>query len=110
MCVCVCVCVLQVKCLFGSDPFHGNATTTVAASILSPTRLLCRSPAFGGAFYYGKRPVPVHVTINGDEWARTAPCEHCNFSYYDERAARITAVRVAMEHRLHLGLDSVSIN
>jgi hypothetical protein len=79
-------------CLFGADPYAHNGTVRVAATVVSPTRLICRSPPFEGHLAYHRRSVPVSVVLNGDDAAASPPCTHCNFSYYDERAARITAI------------------
>lgn len=80
-------------CLFASDPFSSNATTRVMATVVSRTRLLCRSPKFVGALAYHRMSAPVRVVLNGDDLARTELCgAQCNFTYYDEAAARITTI------------------
>ena len=77
-------------CLFGADPLEGNRTTRSLATVLSPTRLLCRAPPFHGALSYHRMAVPMFVTLNGDDWARTLPCADCNFTYCT-RAGRVGA-------------------
>jgi len=79
-------------CLFGSDPYSSNRTTRMPATVLSSSRLLCRSPPFVGVLAYHRRPVPVSVILNGDDWTATPACEWCHFTYYDAQAARVVSI------------------
>ena len=100
-------------CLFGTDPFNGNATTRVPATVLSSTRLLCRSPAFTGLLAHHKMPVPVHVTINGDDWAITPSCANCNFTVsaqpHSSNSAPLTCPSLTRPSLTHASLTRPSL-
>lgn len=90
-------------CLFGTAAGRPSLAypTRVPASVVSPTRIMCRAPRYGvfdemhgehvgGEFVGGFRSIDVRVVVNDDDVAATL--SRATYTYYDNRAGRIQGI------------------